>query len=102
MDVGLNREFSAQQHLSAMMWTLLILGAVITTGFMFFFGLEDFRIQLIMTGLLAGYLSFMLYLVFSLDHIFTGPQGIKPVMFEKVVQVFNELDREEPDRPSSG
>jgi len=101
MDMSLNREFSAQEHLGSMMWTLLILGAVITTGFMLFFGLEDFKIQLMMTGLLGGYLAFILYLVVSLDHVFTGPMAVKPVVFEKTVQVFDELDREEPDRPSA-
>ena len=49
--------------------------------------------MLLMTGLLAGYLSFMLYLVFSLDHIFQGPEGIKPEAFEQVLTIFDRWDK---------
>ncbi len=101
MQIGLDREFNAQERLGSLMWVLLILGAVITTGFMCFFGLEDFKVQMLMTGLLAGYLSFMLYLIFSLDHVFTGPQAVKSTIFEKTLQVFDQLDQKESNRPSA-
>ena len=92
MNVRLAREFSTWEHLGSMMWSLLILGALITTCFMFFFGLENHRMQMLMTSLLAGYLSFMLYLVFSLDHVFQGPERIKPVALEQVLLLFKQWD----------
>jgi hypothetical protein len=78
------------------MWCLLIIGAAFTICFMFFFGLENFQSHMLMTALLAGYLSFMLFLVYSLDHVFKGPQGIKPVALEQVYAFFNELDQDSP------
>ena len=45
-----------------------------------------------MTALLAGYISFMLFLVYSLDHVFKGPQGIKPAALEQVVSLFDRWD----------
>ena len=93
MNARLAREFSTWERLSPMMWSLLIIGALITICFMFFFGLESIRSQMLMTSLLAGYLSFMLYLVFSLDHIFKGPEGIKPTAFEQVLTIFDRWDQ---------
>lgn len=91
MNARLTREFSSWEHLGAMMWTLLILGGVITVGFMFFFGLS-LRTHMIMTALLTGYISFMLYLVYSLDNVFQGSEGIKPTALEQVLDLFDHWD----------
>ncbi len=93
MNARLSRQFSAREHLGGMMWSLLIIGATITIGFMFFFSLENVRSQMLMTALLSGYLSFMLYLVFSLDHTFTGPKAIQPAAFEQVLVTFDQWDQ---------
>lgn len=90
----LTRQFHKWEHLGAMMWSILLIGAVITICFMFFFGLENFRSHMLMTALLAGYLSFMLFLVYSLDNVFKGPQQIKPVALEQVRTLFDQWDKE--------
>ena len=78
MNVRLAREFCSWQNLSSMMWTILILGAIITICFMFFFSLENLRLQMLMTSLLTIYLTFMLYLVYSLDRVFEGSTHVTP------------------------
>lgn len=88
------REFNSWEHLGSITWSLLIIGAIITMGFMFFFGLENFHSQALMVICLAGYLSFILYLIFSLDNIYRGPGGIKPVALEQVVTLFDQWDLE--------
>lgn len=93
MNARLSREFDSWEHLGGMMWTLLIVGALITIGFMFFFGLENMRMQMLMTSLLAGYVSFILYLIFSLDHIFNGPEAIKPIAIEQIFLRFDQWDK---------
>lgn len=95
MNARLSRQFNSWAHLSTMMWTLLLVGAAITICFMFFFGLENIRSQMLMTALLAGYLSFMLYLVFSLDHVFKGPEAIKPSALQEVTTLFDSWDQTE-------
>lgn len=94
MNARLDREFSSWEHLGSMMWSLLISGALITICFMFFFGLENVLTQMVMTALLAGYLSFILYLVFSLDHVFNGPNRIKPVALEQTLLLFDQWDQQ--------
>ena len=94
MNARLSREFYSWENLSDMMWTILILGAIITVSFMFFFGLESLRLQMLMTSLLTVYLSFMLYLVFSLDHIFEGTVHVTPRAFEESLSIFDRLDHQ--------
>lgn len=89
----LARQFSTWEQLSPMMWTILISGALITISFMYFFGLERLRAQIIMTALIVGYISFMLFLVYSLDHVFQGPEGIKPVAYQQIIELFDDWDR---------
>jgi hypothetical protein len=93
MNARLARQFNSWEHLGDMMWSLLIVGAIMTTCFMFFFGLENLRMHMLMTALLAGYLSFMLFLVYSLDHVFKGPAAIKPVALEEVYSLFDQWDQ---------
>jgi hypothetical protein len=92
MNARISRQFTSWEHLSKMMWTLLIVGAMVTICFMFFFGLDNLRSQMLMTALLAGYLSFMLYLVFSLDHVFKGPEAIQPFAFQEILTLFDRWD----------
>ena len=94
MNANLARQFSSRDHLGGIMWTLLIVGGVITVCFMFFFGLESLGIQMIMTGLLAGYLSFILFLVYTLDNVFKEPAAIKPTSLEQVGILFDRWDEE--------
>ena len=93
MNARLKRQFNSWQHLSGMLWTILILGGMITMCFMFFFGLESLFSQMLMTALLAGYLSLMLYLVYSLDHALEGPGKLNPEDLKQVQSLFIELDR---------
>lgn len=93
MNARLSRQFYAHEQLGGMMWTLLILGGVITVSFIFFFGLESLMNQLLMTSLLVGYLSFMLYLVYCLDNPFKGSQAIRPTALEQSLVFFDELDQ---------
>lgn len=93
MNARLEREFNSWDHLGSMMWSLLLSGAVVTILFMFFFGLENLRSQMLMTALLAGYLAFILFLVFSLDHTFKGPEKTTPVVMEQLSELFDRWDK---------
>jgi hypothetical protein len=92
MGARLEREFNSWDHLDPMMWSLLLSGGVITILFMFFFGMENIRSQMLMTGLLAGYLAFILFLVFSLDHTFKGDKNNQPVVYEELSTLFDRWD----------
>lgn len=92
MNARLSRQFSCWEKLGPMMWSILIIGAIVTVSFMYFFGLEKIHVQMMMTSLVVGYVSFMLYLVYSLDNVFKGPEGIKPTAFEQILNLFDHWD----------
>ncbi len=94
MNARIARQFSAWEHLGSMMWTILLTGGIITIGFMYFFGLENFRSHMIMTSLLTGYISFMLFLVYSLDHAYSGAQNTQPEALEQVTRLFEHWDHD--------
>ena len=93
LDARLYRKFNSYDHLSSMMWCLLIVGAIITISFMFFFGFESMKSQMFMTALLVGYLTFMLNLVYSLDHVYRGSEGIKPTALVQILKLFDRWDQ---------
>ncbi len=61
-----------------LLWLVLVIGGVITVMFVFFFGTENFRAQLVMTVLLAALIALILFTILELDFPFTGAVGIKP------------------------
>ncbi len=92
MNARLVRQFNSSQQLGSMMWSLLILGGLITVSFMCFFGLENLRSQMLMTALLVSYLSFMLFLVYSLDHAFRREHGAPPADLQEVRVLMDQWD----------
>jgi hypothetical protein len=55
-----------------LMWLVLFSGAIITIGFTFFFGAENLRAQMVMTGALAALIFAELVIVIAIDHPFAG------------------------------
>ncbi|MFH0886623.1 MAG: hypothetical protein V1843_00485 [bacterium] len=63
------------------LWLVLIMGGMITISFTFFFGMENFGAQIIMTSLLAGMIGLMLFTVMVLDYPYSGSVSIHPGPF---------------------
>jgi Protein of unknown function (DUF4239) len=72
------RIIQCRQHVSWVMWVLLVMGGVITVGFMNFFGVQSFRSHLIMTVSLTSMLILILFIIYALDHPFWGDLRITP------------------------
>ncbi len=83
------RLFNTTQSLGSMMWTLLVSGALITIFFMYFFSIESLFAHALLTALLTGTISFMLFLILSLDSAFSGDVSVAPTEIEKTIQRFN-------------
>lgn len=85
------RLFNTTQSLSGLMWTMLVAGAVITIVFMYFFSVESGAAHVLLTALLAGVISFMLFLVLSLDSAFSGDVHVEPTEILKTMERFETL-----------
>jgi Na+/proline symporter len=83
----------------ALIWLVLFTGAVVTIAFAFFFGTQNLRAQVLMSGMLALMISLSLFVVVSIDHPFTGPVRVLPEPLEAVVADFGE--NRAPPRPGA-
>jgi Protein of unknown function (DUF4239) len=64
------------------LWTGLILGAICTIAFTYLFGVENFRMQLVMTALLATLVALMLSMIVALDYPYRGATSISPAIWK--------------------
>jgi len=76
-----------------MMWGLLILGACITIGFIYLFHVKPLWLHMIITGLLAGLIAFMLFLIGELDRAYTGTVRVTPLSIQKVQKMLEKWER---------
>lgn len=88
--VRLLRLFAGKQSISPMMWALLIFGAILTTTFMYFFYSEHFLPQAIMTAMVAGLISFMLFFIFSMDSAFNGYVRVSTEHFKEIHKLYKQ------------
>jgi Protein of unknown function (DUF4239) len=69
-------------------WLVLFVGAAMTLGFTFFFGLQNLRAQALMTGMLALVIYLVLFVALTIDHAFTGPVSVPPTALRLVLEDF--------------
>jgi hypothetical protein len=67
-----NRLISSGTHLPDVLYVALTLGGIILMSFVFLFGVSNHRLQLIMTGLVAGSISVLFAVVVELDRPYAG------------------------------
>jgi hypothetical protein len=71
-----------------LVWIVLLLGAILTLSFTFFFGLENLTAQTVMTGMLSLLIFSALFVAMCIDHPFTGPVRVAPEAFTLVLEDF--------------
>ncbi|WP_405017528.1 DUF4239 domain-containing protein [Kitasatospora sp. NBC_00070] len=64
-----------------LLWVALIIGAVVTVGFTFFFGLPNLLVQIVMVATMAGLMALLLVTIKEMDYPFDGLYGIDPEAF---------------------
>lgn len=72
------------ESLPPVLWAALFVGAGITVGFGFLFGVVNFRIQLIMTGSVAALIAVMFTLLVELDYPFQRDTAISPIRWTEL------------------
>jgi hypothetical protein len=66
------------ETLPPVLWAALLVGAGITIGFGYLFGVTNFRVQLIMTGAVSALIAVMFTLLIELDFPFRRDTAISP------------------------
>jgi hypothetical protein len=81
-----NRLLASHAKLPAVMWAALITGGVITIGFTYFFGVPNFKAQLLMVAVLAAMIAVVLFLILAMNYPFTGGLSIPPRSMQDVLE----------------
>lgn len=74
----------AASGLLPFLWVILISGAVLTVGFSYLFGAQNFATHAVMTLLLTAVIALAFYTIMTLDFPFTGPASISSAAFSKL------------------
>jgi len=71
-------------------WLTLVVGAVLTVAFTFFFGTKNLLAQVLMTGALSILIFSGLLIIVAIDHPFSGSVKVEPDAIQAVLQDFTE------------
>lgn len=85
----LSRLLGEEESLGSEMWTLLILGGIVMVSFVWFFHVESLVSHLMMTSILAATAAFLLFLIYSLDTIYSGDVSVSPEAYIRILRSFN-------------
>ena len=92
-EVGQSRRqrimFSSYE-IPGIMWVFVIIGGIITISLNYLIGTRSAWSQAIINSLIAGLIAFSIFLVFSLQHPFTGDVSIQKTPFETLLKSFDE------------
>jgi hypothetical protein len=75
------RTNTAAHGVPTLEWVILIVGAVITVAFTYFFKLEHLRIQMVMTAMVAMVIALCLFLVLMFGYPYSGELKVDPSCF---------------------
>ncbi|MGH3780035.1 MAG: DUF4239 domain-containing protein [Pseudonocardiaceae bacterium] len=76
-------------ELPVVLWTVLIMGGIITIGFTCFFGVSHFSSHVLMVAALAAMIALTLFVILSLDLPFSGDLRVGPDAMEQAIREFS-------------
>ncbi|MER7947468.1 hypothetical protein ABTY59_08790 [Streptomyces sp. NPDC096079] len=82
-DARRGREAAAQERLSPVLWTGLLIGGALTLAFMFLFGIKRSTTHVVMVMGLSGFIAFTVLLIHQLDSPFGTTLGATPDAFTR-------------------
>lgn len=74
------------------LWVVLLAGGIATIGFTYFFGIQNLRLQIVMTSMVSLAICLNMFLLFSFDDPFSGDVMISPTCFQNVRDNFSAIE----------
>ena len=84
------RIFTGNDTVPYVVWLVLLVGAVFTVCFNYLFGMKNIRAQYLITATLTITMSQILFLIYVLDHPFTGASRISTDPLRQVMEVMQQ------------
>ena len=85
------RIFAGNDTVPRVIWLVLLVGGVFTVLYTFFFGMKNIRAQYLITTTLTVTITLILFLIYVLDHPFTGTSKVR---VEPLRQVLEQMQTE--------
>jgi hypothetical protein len=79
------RIIACQSGIPPLEWCAVILGGIVTVGLTYFLVIEDFRIQVALTGLVAVLISLNIFLILVFGYPFSGEIRVSPENFHEAL-----------------
>jgi len=70
------RIFAGNDTVPPVIWLVLLIGGVLAVSYTFFFGMKSIKAQYLLTTTLTVMISSILFLIYVLDHPFTGTSKV--------------------------
>jgi drug/metabolite transporter (DMT)-like permease len=70
------RIFAGNDTVPPVIWLVLLVGGVFAVSYTFFFGMKNIRAQYLITASLTVTVTSILFLIYVLDHPFTGTSRV--------------------------
>ncbi len=84
-DSRAERLHASKIGLHSLIWSVLIVGGLLTIVFTYFFGVSNIRPQALMTAGLTTMIALTLFLIWNLNHPFRGDFHVDPTAFEDAI-----------------
>src|SRR5437660_5407228 len=81
------RIFAGNNEVPAVIWLVLLVGGAITVSYAFFFGMKNIKAQYMITAALTVTITMILFLIYVLDHPFTGTSKISAEPLKQVMEI---------------
>jgi cytochrome bd-type quinol oxidase subunit 2 len=74
------------------LWIVLLAGGCATITFTYFFGIQNLRLQILMTSMVSLAICLNMFLLFSFDDPFSGDVMVQPACFQNVLENFEAIE----------
>jgi hypothetical protein len=82
------RLLHSRAMLPTVIWSVLLVGGIITVAYTYLFGVSSAAAQLVMTTALTVVLASGLFLIYALDNPYRGASGVSPEAFRTALAFF--------------
>ncbi len=81
------RIFAGDDTIPSVIWLVLLTGAVLTISYTYFFGAKNLRAQYMMTSVLTIAITLILFLIYILDHPFSGTSSVSTQPMKQIIDI---------------
>jgi len=81
------RIFAGNDTVPGAVWLVLLVGSLFTISYTYFFGMKNIRAQFLITASLTATVALILFLIYVLDHPFTGASRISLEPLSEVLEI---------------